>query len=108
MISVAVSDCEVIVSGHAGYAPPGNDIICAAVSALTQSLASSLEALTEAKQIQGLIPVMSVSNTRIYRSLDGFWWILFLSAFAELRTSIRNISGSINRKAWPGLEANKS
>ncbi len=51
MISVAVSDCEVIVSGHAGYAPPGNDIICAAVSALTQSLASSLEALTEAKQI---------------------------------------------------------
>ena len=59
MISVAVSDCEVIVSGHAGYAPPGNDIICAAVSALTQSLASSLEALTEAKQIQRLIPVMS-------------------------------------------------
>ena len=49
MISVAVSDCEVIVSGHAGYAPPGNDIICAAVSALTQSLASSLEALTEDK-----------------------------------------------------------
>jgi len=49
MINVSISDCEVIVSGHAGYAPPGNDIICAAVSALTQSLASSLEALTEDK-----------------------------------------------------------
>ena len=49
MISVAVSDRCVIVSGYAGYAPPGNDIICAAVSALTQSLVSSLEALAEDK-----------------------------------------------------------
>lgn len=49
MISVAVSDCEVIVSGHAGYAPPGQDIVCAAISALTQTLIASIEELTENK-----------------------------------------------------------
>ena len=26
------------ITGHAGYAPPGQDIVCAAVSALTESL----------------------------------------------------------------------
>ena len=34
-------------SGHAGYAEAGNDIICAAVSALMINTANSLEQLTE-------------------------------------------------------------
>ena len=35
------------VEGHAGYADAGEDIICAAVSALTQNTVNSIEALTE-------------------------------------------------------------
>lgn len=35
------------VDGHAGYADRGEDIICAAVSALTQNAVNSIEAFTE-------------------------------------------------------------
>jgi len=35
--------------GHAGYAEPGRDIVCAAISALTQTLVTSVEELTEDK-----------------------------------------------------------
>lgn len=49
MIEVSVRKDGVKVSGHAEYAETGNDIICAAVSALAQGLIHSLEALTEDK-----------------------------------------------------------
>lgn len=35
------------VSGHAEYAAKGNDIVCAAVSTLAQTLIQSIEELTE-------------------------------------------------------------
>lgn len=47
MIVVKVSTTGITVDGHAGYAEIGNDIICAAVSALTQGLIHALEALTD-------------------------------------------------------------
>lgn len=34
-------------SGHAGYAPAGQDIVCAAVSILTVNTANSIETLTQ-------------------------------------------------------------
>jgi uncharacterized protein YsxB (DUF464 family) len=37
------------MSGHAGYAPHGQDIVCAGVSALVQTLIQSLEELTQDK-----------------------------------------------------------
>lgn len=49
MIVVTVSTTGLTVDGHAGYAKTGNDIICAAVSALAQGLIHSLTALTEDK-----------------------------------------------------------
>lgn len=49
MIVVNITPRGLTVDGHAGYAKTGNDIICAAVSALTQNLVSSIEALTEDK-----------------------------------------------------------
>ena len=36
-----------MVSGHAGYAPTGSDIVCAGVTALTQELIRSMEGLTD-------------------------------------------------------------
>lgn len=39
-------DMSLQASGHAGYAPKGQDIVCAAVSTLMQSLAYSVDSGT--------------------------------------------------------------
>lgn len=49
MIEVSVRKDEVKVSGHANYAVSGYDIVCAGVTALTQTLIKSIENLTEDK-----------------------------------------------------------
>lgn len=46
MISISVSDDTIEIRGHAGYAPQRQDIVCAGVTALTQTLVESLETLT--------------------------------------------------------------
>ena len=47
MITVIRSDHGLTVDGHGGFAETGNDIICAAVSALAQGLIHALSDLTE-------------------------------------------------------------
>lgn len=47
MIVVNITETGLTVDGHAGYAETGNDIICAAVSALAQGLVHSLNVLTD-------------------------------------------------------------
>ena len=47
MITVIRSDHGLTVDGHAGFAETGNDIICAAVSALAQGLIHALSDLTK-------------------------------------------------------------
>lgn len=49
MINVKVEEHAVTVNGHARAGPYGHDIVCAAVSALTETLIKSLESLTENK-----------------------------------------------------------
>lgn len=49
MIAVSVREDEITVSGHAGYCEHGKDIICSAVSTLTQNLIYSIEQLTKDK-----------------------------------------------------------
>ena len=46
MIEVSVRKDRITVSGHAEYAETGKDIVCAGVTALTQTLIKSLEDLT--------------------------------------------------------------
>lgn len=46
MIEVSATKDEIRVLGHSGYASPGQDIVCAAVSTLTQGLIASIEGLT--------------------------------------------------------------
>lgn len=45
MIAVSVRKDKITVSGHAGYAEAGKDIVCAGVTALTQTLISSMKGL---------------------------------------------------------------
>ncbi|HJC49107.1 MAG TPA: ribosomal-processing cysteine protease Prp [Candidatus Anaerostipes avistercoris] len=49
MIVVRVREDGVTVSGHAGFAGVGKDIICAGVTSLTQTLIKSMNDLTEDK-----------------------------------------------------------
>lgn len=46
MIVAKVTESGITVEGHAGYAEPGKDIVCAAVSVLTQNLIKSLDTFT--------------------------------------------------------------
>ena len=47
MIEVSRFEGGITIKGHAGYAPSGEDIVCAGVSTLAQTLIASIEALTE-------------------------------------------------------------
>ena len=47
MIAVCVRKDGIQISGHADYAESGKDIVCAGVTALTQTLIRALEGLTK-------------------------------------------------------------
>ena len=47
MIAVRVRKDGIEISGHANYAEIGKDIVCAGVTALTQTLIRALEGLTK-------------------------------------------------------------
>lgn len=49
MIEVKVSEHEIRMQGHAGKSIRGQDIVCAAVSALTFNLINSIHDLTDNK-----------------------------------------------------------
>lgn len=49
MIEVSVRLDGITVSGHAGYAEPGKDIVCASITILTETLIDSLESFTNEK-----------------------------------------------------------
>lgn len=46
MITITRYDGGITVKGHAGYAPHGQDIVCAAVSTLVQNMVLSISELT--------------------------------------------------------------
>ena len=56
MIAVSVREDRITVTGHAGYAPPGQDIVCSSVSALTQVLIKSIEDLTDDRIFYEIVP----------------------------------------------------
>lgn len=56
MITIAMSTDKVKIRGHAGYAPHGQDIVYAGVTALTQTLVESIETLTGNKMIYDISP----------------------------------------------------
>lgn len=55
MIKIEMMDTEkgysLAASGHAGYAPAGQDIVCAAVSVLAQTLANKVEAVARSGRL---------------------------------------------------------
>lgn len=47
MIKITHKNGCITIDGHAGYAPTGQDIVCAGVSTLAQTLIEAIERLTE-------------------------------------------------------------
>lgn len=56
MIEVLQTESGITVKGHAGYAPHGQDIVCAAVSTLVQNLVVSVSELTATKIMHHMQP----------------------------------------------------
>lgn len=46
MIKIYKTSNQIVLLGHANYAPIGQDIVCSAISILTQNLIQSIEILT--------------------------------------------------------------
>lgn len=82
MIVVEAQSGQINIVGHAYYAEPGKDIVCAAVTALVQSLISSLEEFTDNKIEYELLPGKAVIN---YRELSADAKLLISSFFLGLK-----------------------
>lgn len=65
MIRVRIGKERVTVRGHAGSAPKGSDLVCAAVSALVYALAFRLYELESAGRIANAQPRMDAGDAEI-------------------------------------------
>ena len=63
MIRVQFDGAQVTVSGHAGYAPAGRDIVCAAVSALVYALAGRLRETGRLERFQSAPGYAEIAGT---------------------------------------------
>ena len=66
MIEVAITSTGIHMNGHANRSVNGQDIVCAAISALTCNLINSLEELTPIPERQSL-------NGSIWMKEDSSW-----------------------------------
>lgn len=77
MIEIRHDGGKVTVKGHANYAEPGQDIVCAAISTLSQVFVASVEELTAAQiktaQTGGYMEIVIEESTeRAQVLLDSF------------------------------------
>ncbi len=56
MITVTRKGYDIIIEGHANFAPHGQDIVCSAVSTLAQTLIASVGELTESEYTAHMEP----------------------------------------------------
>lgn len=80
MIKVRYDDKRIRVTGHAGYAEAGKDIVCASVSALCCTLVQSIERIAEEKPkiqlkpglfVLDLTDLSIISNVLVYDFIVG-------------------------------------
>lgn len=81
--------CALHVAGHAGYANKGQDIVCAAVSTLVNTLASALAAF----DCRGFHAKLQPGDARITCAASGVTDVLFYAAvigLAQLQNTYPN------------------
>ena len=84
MIKITHTDGCITLEGHAGYAPVGQDIVCAAVSALVATFILSIGVLTTDK-IKAVENDQGQIQTIQYKSLSTPGQVLLGSFFVGLR-----------------------
>lgn len=84
MIKIIHEQGRIKIDGHAGYAPAGQDIVCAAVSTLVQTFIASVEELT-ADKIKAVRNEQGQIQTIQYRSLSAKGTTLLGSFFVGVR-----------------------
>ena len=85
MIEITTEETEIRVTGHAGFGPPGRDIVCAGVSALFLSMILSADELTSDETSCELSPGSSWFR---YESLSEELDLLIRSFFIGVRNSL--------------------
>ena len=86
MSLIAINHQEgcITIEGHAGYAPHGQDIVCAAVSALVQTFIASVEELTT-DEIKAIRNEQGQIQSIQYRELTEGAQLLLASFFVGIR-----------------------
>lgn len=77
---------RVSIHGHAGY-NPGNDVVCAGISALTFAMIYSLEKLSEEGSIKNLVIDLNDGETiadfvQVGDKWDTAWMVLYSGYYA--------------------------
>lgn len=93
MIEIRKTEGGITVRGHANYAPHGQDVVCAGVSTLAQTLIESIEGLTE-DEIQ-----YSISPGRVdinYRDLSERARLLVSSFFVGVNLIASEYPDNVN------------
>lgn len=84
MIEINRQNGCITIEGHAGYAPHGQDIVCAAVSALVQTFIASVEELT-ADEIKAVKSKEGQIQTIQYKHLTERAQVLLDAFFVGIR-----------------------
>lgn len=82
MIVVSRSEQAITINGHAGYAPHGQDVVCAAVSTLVQNMVISITELTKDEIQYDMQPGMVEIR---YKTLSAEAQLLVKSFFIGIR-----------------------
>ena len=93
MIEITHQNNKITISGHAGYAEHGKDIVCASISALTQVLIASVEQLTDDNLKCDIRPGNAVI---IYGNLTERAQVLLDSFFVGVRMIANNYPKHVN------------
>ena len=103
MIEVRVRKNEIKVSGHAMYAPHGQDIVCAGVSSLVRTLIRSIEDLTrdeiEYKVSPGWVDIQYGNLSEKARTLVDSFFVGICMIADEYPDCVRIVYLHGNRRA---------
>ena len=105
MIEIDIHPGQIAVSGHAEYAPQGQDIVCAAVSTLVQTLSASIMELTEDVAQGCEMPGKSILITK---HLSDEKTKLLIDAFLVGVNMIADTYPDHVRIIWAGVEPIKA
>lgn len=94
MIQITHKEGCITIDGHAGYAPAGQDIVCAAVSALVATFLASIEELTTDK-IKATENEQGQIQTIQYKSLSAPGQVLLGSFFVGIRMIADNYPANV-------------